>query len=173
MQIVIEETGICDTVDPLGGSWAVETLTNQMEDKISEAMAEVERWGGIVEAISEGHLQAHVSRRAFEREKAIRSGKKRQVGVNCYRIDEEEPKVELHQHRPEEMERARKGLERLRAERNGVEVARALGLVRAAASSTDNVMPAIMEAVTAYATVGEIMGALKAELGEFEEPVRF
>ena len=173
MQILIEETGICDTVDPLGGSWAVETLTHQMEDAIREAMADVGRWGGIVRAISEGHLQAHVSRRAYEREKAIRSGEMRKVGVNCYRIDEEEPEVELHPHRSEEGARARQRLLKLRNERSGSDAATALDRVRAAAAAGDNVMPAVMDAVSAWATTGEIMGALKAELGTFSEPVRF
>jgi methylmalonyl-CoA mutase N-terminal domain/subunit len=173
MQILIEETGICDTVDPLGGSWAVETLTNQMEDRVRDATAEVERWGGIVRAIAEGRLQAHVARRAYEREKAVRSGQVRKVGVNCYRVDEEEPDVELHPYRAEEAERARQSLADLRAERDGKRVRQALDGVRAAASSGDNVMPAVMNAVTAYATVGEITSALKAEFGTFREPVRF
>jgi methylmalonyl-CoA mutase N-terminal domain/subunit len=173
MQIVIEETGICDTVDPLGGSWAVETLTNRMEERIREAMGEVDRWGGIVRAVSEGLLQAHVSRRAYEQEKGIRSGEIRKVGVNCYRVEEQEPEVELHPHRPEEAARARQRLAKLRGERSGEEVARTLDRVRAAAASDENVMPAVMDAVTAYATVGEIMGALKAEFGAFREPVRF
>ena len=173
MQIVIEETGICDTVDPLGGSWAVETLTNEMEGKIREAMAEVDRWGGIVRAIGEGHLQAHVSRQAYEHEKAVRSGEVRKVGVNCYRLEEDEPAVELHPWNADEAERARRRLARLRAERDRARVDTTLDAVRAAAASGDNVMPSVMQAVTAYATVGEIMGALKAELGTFREPVRF
>jgi methylmalonyl-CoA mutase N-terminal domain/subunit len=173
MQIVIEETGICDTVDPFGGSWAMESLTNQMEEKICEAMTEVEQWGGIVRAISEGHLQAHVSRRAYQREQAIRSGEVRKVGANCYRIDEQEQSVELHPYRAEEAGQAVQRLARLRDERDGDAVARALAAVRAAAAAGDNVMPSLMTAVTAYATVGEIMAALKQELGEFNEPVRF
>ena len=173
MQIVIEETGICDTVDPLGGSWALETLTNQMEQRIRDAMAEVERWGGIVPAISEGRLQAHVSRRAYEREKAIRSGTIKKVGANCYRVEEDEPSVELHPHRPGELERARQRLAKLRRERSGERVEKVLGRVGAAAACGENVMPAVISAVAAYATVGEIMGALKAEFGTFSEPTRF
>jgi len=173
MQILIEETGLCDTVDPLGGSWAVETLTNQMEQRIEDAMAEVDRWGGIVRAISEGHLQAHVSRRAYEHEKATRSGEIRKVGVNCYRIEEEEQDVELHPYRPEEADRARARLTRLRGDRDGASVKTSLDRLRASASAEENVMPAMMDAVTAYATVGEIMGALKAEFGVFREPVKF
>ncbi len=173
MQIVIEETGICDTVDPLGGSWAVETLTNEMEAKIVEAMGEVDRWGGIVKAIAEGHLQAHVSRGAYEHEKAIREGRVKKVGVNCYRLDEEEPEVELHPYREAEAEEAVARLNALRAERDGAAVEKTLASVRAAAASNENVMPSIMDAVRAYATVGEIMGALADEFGRFEEPVRF
>jgi methylmalonyl-CoA mutase N-terminal domain/subunit len=173
MQIVIEETGICDMADPLGGSWAVETLTNEMEGKIGEAMEEVAGWGGIVPAISEGQLQAHVSRRAFESEKAIRSGETRKVGVNCYTMEEEEPEVELHPYRADEAERAKSRLRKLRRERKGEDVERSLDGVRRAAAKGENVMPAVMEAVTAYATVGEIMAALKSEYGSFREPVRF
>jgi methylmalonyl-CoA mutase N-terminal domain/subunit len=173
MQIVIEESGICDTVDPLGGSWAVETLTNEMEKKIREAEEEVAGWGGIVDAISNGSLQAHVSRRAYEQEKAIRSGEIRKVGVNCYRMDEEEPEVELHPYREEEAEKARERLTRLRRERRQGEVRQGLDSVKRAATEGENVMPAIMQAVSAYATVGEIMNALKQEYGQFKEPVRF
>ncbi len=173
MQIVIEETGICDTADPLGGSWAVETLTNEMEGKINEAMEGVAGWGGIVPAISEGLLQAQVSRRAFETEKAIRSGKIRKVGVNCYTMEEEEPDVELHPYRADEAERARRRLRNLRRERSGEYVKRSLDMVKKAAAGGENVMPAVMEAVVSYATVGEIMGALKSEYGSFREPVRF
>jgi methylmalonyl-CoA mutase N-terminal domain/subunit len=173
MQIVIEETGICDTVDPLGGSWAVETLTNEMEAKIGEVMEEVEGWGGIVRAISEGHLQAHVSRQAYEHEKAIRDGTIPKVGVNRYRMEEEEPDVELHPYDPAETERATARLEKLWRERDGDAVDAALTRVKEAAAGKENVMPSIMAAVTAYATVGEIMGALRDEFGAFREPVRF
>ena len=173
MQILIEETGICDTVDPLAGSYAMETLTNQMDEKIRDAMAKVDEWGGIVRAISEGHLQAHVSRQAYEHETAIRAGEIRKVGVNCYRIDEEERRVELHPYRPEVADGARKRIEMLRAERDGARVRTTLEGVRSAAASRTNVMPALMEAVTAFATVGEIMNALKSAFGTFKEPVRF
>jgi methylmalonyl-CoA mutase N-terminal domain/subunit len=173
MQIVIEETGICDTVDPLGGSWAVETLTNEMEARIREVERQVEDWGGIVPAIAEGHLQAHVSRRAFEHEKGLREGTIPKVGVNRYRMEEEEPEVELHPYDPGETERAKKRLEKLRSERDPGAVDRSLAAVRAAAAAGENVMPSVMDAVTAWATVGEIMGALKEEFGTFREPVRF
>jgi len=173
MQIVIEESGICDTVDALGGSWAVETLTNEMEKKIREAEQEVAGWGGIVEAISRGELQAHVSRRAYDKEKALRSGEIRKVGVNCYRVEEEEPDVELHPYREEEAEKACRRLAQLKRDRQAERVRQALDGVGRAAAAGENVMPSIMQAVGAYATVGEIMAALKREYGQFKEPVRF
>jgi methylmalonyl-CoA mutase N-terminal domain/subunit len=173
MQILQEETGICDTVDPLAGSYAVETLTNEMEGRIVEAMKEVEDRGGIVKAISDGAIQAHVSRQAYDREKAIRSGAIRKVGVNCHRIEEEDHPVELHPFRAEEAARAIERVRQVRRERDSAAAERAVGAVRAAAAEGRNVMPAVMAAVAAYATVGEIMGGLRKEFGVFREPVRF
>jgi methylmalonyl-CoA mutase N-terminal domain/subunit len=173
MQILAEETGICDTVDPLAGSYAVETLTNQMEGRIGDAMREVEGMGGIVKAITEGTIQARVSRQAFEREKAIRSGAIPKVGVNRHRVDEEEHKVEVHAWRAEEAARAVERVRKIRRERSGEAAEKAVAAVRAAAAEGRNVMPAVMAAVAAYATVGEVMGALRKEFGVFREPVRF
>ncbi|HLE69493.1 MAG TPA: acyl-CoA mutase large subunit family protein, partial [Vicinamibacteria bacterium] len=85
MQILVEEIGLCDTVDPLGGSYYVETLTNQMEEKIRAVMEEVDGKGGIVRAIAEGRIQAAVSRQAYENVKKLERGDVRKVGVNCYR----------------------------------------------------------------------------------------
>ena len=88
---------MCDTVDPLGGSYYVETLTNQLEEKIVEAMDWVESVGGIVEAVDNGIVQAKVSRQAYQRQKDLESGAIRKVGMNCYQDgDEEKPEIELH-----------------------------------------------------------------------------
>ena len=87
MQLLIEEMGLCDTVDPLGGAYYVETLTNQMRDKMEEIMAETQAEGGIVQQISDGTIQARVSRQAYEMQRKIESGEFRKVGVNCYRLD--------------------------------------------------------------------------------------
>jgi methylmalonyl-CoA mutase N-terminal domain/subunit len=118
-------------------------------------------------------LQAHVSKRAFEHEKAVRAGEIRKVGVNCYRMEEDEPDVELHPYREQEADKARARLAKLRSERNGSRVDESLADLERAAAAGENVMPAMMRAVAAYATVGEMMGALKQEYGEFREPVRF
>ncbi|MFQ5420205.1 MAG: methylmalonyl-CoA mutase [Anaerolineae bacterium] len=173
MQILIHEMGICDTVDPLGGSYYVETLTNQMEAAIRKQMAEVEARGGIVQAIASGEIQEAISRQAYEREKAIQEGRTAKVGVNCYQKEEETKTVEFH---PYNEENARKQIDRLtrvKRERNSSEVTRCLDKVRSDAKENRNLMPAVIAAVKAYATVGEITAALKDVYGEYEEPIYF
>jgi len=173
MQILIEEMGLADTVDPLGGSYYVESLTEEMERNIEAVMAEVENQGGIVKAIAEGHIQNAVSRQAYERHRKLESGEIRKVGVNCYQVEEEQPDIEFHPTNEEECRAKIARLEQIRAERDGARVSEALANVREAAAAGDNVMPAIMSAVTAYATVGEITDCLVDVFGRFPEPIRF
>jgi len=175
MQILQEEVGVCDTVDPLAGSYYVESLTNQMECLIAEQMARVDEAGGIVSAIADGAVQAEVSRQAFEREKAIQEARLRKVGVNCYRAEEEdEVEVALHPYREEEASRQRERLARVKAERDESEVASALQKISDTAPDLEtNLMPAIMDAVQACATVGEVMRVLKGVYGTYNEPLRF
>jgi len=173
MQILIEEMGLKDTVDPLGGSYYLETLTNQMEAKIREVMAEVDRQGGIVKAIAEGHVQAAVSRQAFEHLKRVEAGEVKKVGVNCYRIEEGAPSVEFHAFKAEDCEAQIFKLDAVRAERDTGAVERALGRVLEDARAGRNVMPSITDAVKAYASVGEINDRLLEAYGRFREPIRF
>ena len=173
MQLLIEEMGLCDTVDPLGGSYYIETLTNQMEEKMRAVMAEVEAEGGIVQAIADGRIQAEVSRQAYEHQRKLESGEFRKVGVNCHRVEEEEPEVALHPYDEAERERQIASLAEVRAERDGARVEAALESLRAAAQAGANVMPALMAAVKAYASVGEMTGVLTAVFGRYKEPIRF
>ena len=173
MQILIEEMGLCDTVDPLAGSYYVETLTNQMEEKIRTAMQQVDARGGIVQAIAQGHVQNEVSRQAYEKLKKLERGDIRKVGVNCYRLDEEEPQVEFHPFKEEDCTEQIEHLQRIRAERDHAEVKRALQKVLADARAGQNVMPAIIDAVKAYATVGELTHCLVDAYGRYNEPLRF
>ena len=173
MQILIEEMGLCDTVDPLGGSYYVEALTDEMERRIEAVMAEVDAQGGIVSAIAEGHIQNAVSRQAYERHRELESGEVRKVGVNCYRVEEEQPDIEFHPTNEDECRAKIARLDTIRAERDGARVSNALNRVREAATTGENVMPAIMAAVTAYATVGEITDCLVDVFGKFPEPIRF
>ena len=173
MQILIEEMGLTETVDPLAGSYYVETMTNEMEHEIARIMAEVDRRGGIVSMIASGELQSHVSREAYLRQQRLEAGELRKVGVNCHRVEEEAPKVEMHPFRPEDAERQIRRLEEVRATRDAGAVAAALAAVSAAARSQRNTMPAIVAAVKAYATVGEITRALESVFGRYQEPTRF
>jgi methylmalonyl-CoA mutase N-terminal domain/subunit len=174
MQILMHETGLCDTVDPLGGSWFVEATTNEMERRVVAIMKELEARGGIVQAVSEGWVQAEVSRQAFRREKLIRSGALSKVGANCFEEEEEqEPEVEFHPYRDDEATRQVERLEGIRRQRDAAAVAAALEKLGAAAEAEQNVMPAILEAVEAYATVGEVCARLQEVFGAYQEPVRF
>ncbi|GAJ15910.1 unnamed protein product, partial [marine sediment metagenome] len=168
-----EETGLCDTVDPLAGSYYVETLTNQLEERIRAVMDEVDAQGGIVQAIAEGDIQNAVSRQAFEKLKMLERGEIRKVGVNCYRTEEEEHQVEFHPFTEKVCAEQIQRLQRIRAERENDKVKPALERVLADAEAGRNVMPAIIDAVKVYATVGELTHCLVEAYGRYDEPVRF
>ncbi|MGD2108462.1 MAG: methylmalonyl-CoA mutase family protein [Phycisphaerae bacterium] len=173
MQILIEEMGLCNTVDPLAGSYYVETLTNQIEQQMRTVMSDVDQQGGIVRAIAEGQIQAAVSRQAYEKLARIERGEIRKVGVNCYRTDEEQPGIEFHpfDHMVQTDQIAR--LRTLRASRDNSKVEETLTAVRSAAQANRNVMQPIIDAVKEYATVGELTHCLADVYGRYEEPIRF
>ncbi|GMR14645.1 MAG: methylmalonyl-CoA mutase family protein [Gammaproteobacteria bacterium] len=173
MQVLIEEMGLCDTVDPLAGSYYVETLTNQMRDRMEEVMAEVDEQGGIVKMVAEGTIQAKVSAQAYKLLQDIESGEFPKVGINCYQMDEEEPEVEYHPYAEDDARKQIKRLQALRAERDTAAVENTLAKLVDDASEGVNVMPAIMAAVKAYASVGEMTDALVSVYGRYNEPVRF
>lgn len=173
MQMLIEEMGLCDTADPMGGSYYIETLTNQMRAKMEQVMADVDAQGGIVRLVAEGRIQSQVSSQAYRRQKDIDAGEFRKVGVNCYRIDEEKKEMEFHPYREEDAREQVARLNAVRAERDAAAVAAALARVEADAKSGANLMPAIMQAVKCYASVGEISNVMVGVFGRFREPVRF
>ena len=176
MQICAEESGAADTVDPLAGSYFVETLTNQMEEKILEELAQVQRMGGIVEAVKTGALQAEVARQAYLFEQRQASGEIAKVGVNCFVGDqpaEADREVELYRFDPKVAEAQLARLERLRRERDQAAVEAALRRLTEQARGRANLMEPIMEAVKVYATLGEMAEAMKRVFGEHKEPVKF
>jgi methylmalonyl-CoA mutase N-terminal domain/subunit len=174
MQLLIEEMGLCDTVDPLAGSFYVETMTNQMRQKMEEIMAEVDAQGGIVKLVSEGSIQAHVSAQAYKMQRDIDSGAFPKVGVNRYRNEtEEEHPVEFHPYNEEDARAQVASLNAIRAGRDNAAVAKALARLRSDAAAGRNVMPALVEAVKAYASVGEMNKELVAVFGRYQEPIRF
>ena len=173
MQILIHEMGICDTVDPLGGSYYIETLTNQMEEAILKQMDEVDTRGGIVKAIASGAIQESISRQAYAREMAIQKGEIPKVGVNIYRKEEEVKSVEFHPYDEENAKKQIDNLQRVKRERDSTEVERCLDRIKQDAQANLNLMPSVIETVKAYATVGEITQTLKDAYGEYQEPIYF
>ena len=147
--------------------------SDEMEQRIVALMDRLDAEGGIVKAIAEGRVQADVSRQAYEQKQRVEAGDSQKVGVNCFVDDEKGPEVEFHPYRREEAEKQIARLAKVRAERNTADVERTLEAVRAAAEGGQNVMPAVIAAVKAYATVGEICRALRQVFGTYVEPVRF
>lgn len=177
MQILADEMGLCDTVDPLAGSYYIERLTAELEQRIVAEMRHVDEvWGGMVKAVSEGLVQQKVAQQAYEYERKLQSGEIVKVGMNKYRMEEEEekiPEVELHPYRPQASTEQLQRLAQVKQERNPVEVEAALAEVRDVCQRDANVMPSMMRAVQAYCTLGEIIKAMREIFGAFEEPVRF
>jgi methylmalonyl-CoA mutase N-terminal domain/subunit len=173
LQLLVEEMGLADTVDPLGGSWYLETLTNQMRQKMAQIMREVDAEGGITRLVAAGEIQARVAVQAYKMQRAIEAGEFRKVGVNCYRSDSADTQeVQIHPYDAANASRQIANLTGVRAERDSAAVQAALAAVAAAARARHNVMPAMMAAVKAYATVGEITARLVEVYGRYREPVR-
>jgi methylmalonyl-CoA mutase N-terminal domain/subunit len=171
MQILIHEMGICDTVDPLGGSYYVETLTNQLEDAITRQMEEVDAHGGIVKLIASGEVQESIARQAYVRELAIQEGRIPKVGLNCYTREEEHKPVSFHPYREQDALNQIDALRRIRRDRNAGAVTACLQRLESDARADRNLMPAVLAAVKAYASVGEIILTLKSVYGEYREPI--
>jgi len=173
-QIVAYESGIARTVDPLGGGYFTEHLTDEMEKRIESLMAEVEAYGGAVKAIEDGWLQLRIAHRAHERKRQIDSGELPVVGLNCFRHeDQTAAPEEVFSVDPQASRRVLEKFDAIRDRRDAAEVERALDrLEQAAAVDDENLMPYLIECCHAYATVGEMVARLKKQWGEFEEPVR-
>ena len=173
MQIMIHEMGICDTVDPLGGSYYVETLTNQFEEAIQNEMKKVDEWGGIINAVATGKIQEAVSHQAYEREKNMQDGKTLKVGVNCFKREEDAKTVEFHPYNQEAANKQISKIKKIKETRDKNKVDEALSQLRKDAENNLNLMPATIHAVKVYATVGEIIQVLKDVYGEYKEPIFF
>ena len=171
--ILLEEMGLRDTADPLGGSYYVEALTNEMEKRISEEMQRIEDLGGMAYAVETGYVQREIARQAYLQEKALQEGKIIKVGVNKYVVEEEEPNIQLHEYNPQVADEQIARLKEVKRERDSRAVIQTLRDLEAAARAKKNVMPYLVEAVKAYATVGEMTAVLKEVYGEFKEPSIF
>ena len=165
-QILAYEAGVAEVVDPLAGSYYVESLTNQIEERARVLIAEIESRGGIVRAIETGWVQQQIADAAWEYQRQVESGERVIVGVNRF-VEQAPSHVELHRHLEEVAEEQVAALRRLRHERDEARVTRALRDLGAAAASSVNLVPLLVEAVKAYATIGEICGVLREVFGEY------
>jgi methylmalonyl-CoA mutase N-terminal domain/subunit len=172
LEILMEEVGLRDTVDPLAGSYFIETLTKEMEAKILEEMQRIQDMGGMIQAVASGAIQREVARRAYEFEKALQTKEAIKVGVNKY-TEGDHPEVELHAYNEDWAAKQISGLKQLRRERDTREVTRLLKNLERTARSEHNVMPALVECCHAYATVGEMTGVFREVYGEWQEPNLF
>ena len=165
-QVIGHETGVTEVVDPFGGSYYVETLTTEIEARARALMDEVERRGGVIAAIESGWIQQQIADASWERQRQIEAGERVVVGVNRF-VEEEPVRVDIHRHVEAVAAERVAALQALRQERDARRVARALDGLRAVAAGGANVMPALVEAVAAYATIGEICGTLREVFGEY------
>jgi methylmalonyl-CoA mutase N-terminal domain/subunit len=168
-QIIAEETGVANTVDPLGGSYFVEALTEKMERGALDYFRKIDSMGGMVAAIEKGFPQREIQDSAYQYQKAVERGDQVIVGVNKYQMEEQNPVAILEIDegvRTHQIER----LEQTRALRDKGAVANALEKLKRAAQAQENTMPATIDAVRAYATLGEICAALRDVYGVYEEP---
>jgi methylmalonyl-CoA mutase N-terminal domain/subunit len=169
-QIIANESGAANTVDPVGGSYAIEALTSEIERRAQEYIGKIDALGGMLRAIEAGYVQAEIQKAAYEYQKAVEREEQIVVGVNRFQAEEERP-IPLLRVDPE-IERTQVArLNALRARRDGARVRASLAEVERRAGTRENLMPAILGAVEAYATVGEIADALRRIFGEYEESV--
>jgi methylmalonyl-CoA mutase, N-terminal domain len=165
-QIIAHETGVTDTVDPLGGSYAVEALTDQMEEEARKIIREVDDLGGSVKAIEQGYFQTRIAESAYAYQKAIEEERKVIVGVNAG-VTDDKPEVDLLRVDESIGKKQIGRLASMKRARDAGVVESALAAVRSTAGSTGNLMPSLIAAVEAYATVGEITDALRSVWGEY------
>jgi methylmalonyl-CoA mutase N-terminal domain/subunit len=166
-QILAAEGGATDTADPLGGSYFIEALTDELAARAWELIDRVDELGGSVEAIERGFIQAEIEQSAFEWQQGVESGERAIVGVNRFQEDDGE-RVELHRLDPGAERRQLERTAHVRAERNAEEATGALEAVREAARGETNLLPPMREALRTYCTVGEICEALRAEWGMYD-----
>jgi methylmalonyl-CoA mutase N-terminal domain/subunit len=169
-QIVAYESGVTNTVDPLAGSYFIEAKTQEIMDKAMEYITKVDDLGGAPKAIDNGYIQQEIMDAAYYYQKEVETGERIVVGMNKFQIEEEAPK-DLLRVDPAVGEMQKQKLVDLRAKRDNKIVEEKLATLRAACEGSDNVMPVIVEAVKAYATLGEICGVMREVFGEYQQSV--
>ncbi|MFQ5951613.1 MAG: methylmalonyl-CoA mutase [Candidatus Geothermarchaeales archaeon] len=167
-QIIAHESGVASTVDPLGGSYYLEWLTDEMEERVYRYFDRIDSMGGVVAGIRKGFFLKEIAEASYRYQRELRLKERIVVGVNEYLVDEK-PEVELFELDPEGTARQLKRLRQVKSDRNTPAVQRKLKALRTAAKKEENLMPHIVDAVRAYATLGEVVGVLREVYGSYEE----
>ena len=168
-QIIAEESGITNTIDPLGGSYYIEWLTDKMEEETYNYFDKVEKLGGVIPAIEKGFFQREIAESAYKYQKEIDTNKRKIVGVNDY-ITDDEISIPILKMDEKGEHRQINRLKKLRKERNNQKVEKHLHRLKKAAKGSENLMPYILDCIRSYATLGETCGLLREIYGEYEEP---
>jgi methylmalonyl-CoA mutase N-terminal domain/subunit len=167
-QVIAHESGVADTADPLAGSYAIEQLTDEIEERVKEYLKKIETMGGMLRAIESGYVQREIQESAYRFQKAIEAEEHIVVGVNRFQL-EQEPPVQVLRIDPALEQAQIERVRALRARRDAKAVAAALSKLEEAAGTNENLLPRILECVEAYATVGEISNTLRRVWGEYRE----
>ncbi len=167
-QLIANETGVADTVDPLGGSYYLETLTREIYERAEEYIRKIDEMGGAVEAVEQGFIQREIQDSAYKYQREIEKEERVVVGVNRFQTEEEKP-TNLLRVDPEVRVGQIEQLRRLKSERDDEKVKQSLAALKAGAEGKDNLMPLILDAVRAYGTLGEICDVLRGVFGEYQQ----
>jgi len=172
-QLLAFETGVINTVDPLGGSYFIESLTTKMEEEANKIFDEIDYMGGVINAIEAGYFQKEIADSAYRYQKELERKEKIIVGVNEFVEEDSKIDIPILQISPEVEKKQRERLAKLRSRRNQELVDRSIGKIAEAASSGSNIMPVLIEAAENYVTLGEMVQVLKQHFGTYEEAVVF
>jgi methylmalonyl-CoA mutase N-terminal domain/subunit len=172
-QILAYETGVPNTIDPLGGSYFVESLTTRMEEEAERYFEEIDTFGGVIPAIEAGFFQREIAEAAYRYQRELDEKKKIIVGVNEFVEEQERIDIPILEISPEVEIRQKKRLADIRQSRNTDEVERALSELRRAAEDGTNLMPRLLQCTKAYVTLGETCNTLAEVFGVYEEPAVF
>ena len=172
-QLIAYETGVANVADPLGGSWLIESLTDQLEQEAEKYFEEIEHLGGVIKAIEKGYFQREIARSAISYQKLVDQGQLFIVGVNQFGKDDENIDIPILEIGPEVEQIQVKAVNELKNTRDETAVQQALYKIRETCANGGNIMPPIIEAAKVYVTLGEIVTSMKAEFGEWQEAAVF
>lgn len=172
-QIIAHESKVADTADPLGGSYYIEWLTDKIEEEAMEYIDKIDEIGGMTKAIEQGYVQKEIQESAYKKQREIENEERVRVGVNKFEDEDEEVEEDIHEVDPEVAERQRERVKQVREERNEEKCQKALKELKKAAKTDKNLMPYVMDAAKAKATLGEINGVLREVFGEYTSSTTF